>query len=233
MFSTDPKLQYFAYDVGQFDFRSIYKAHFAEAIGCPAPEEFHNHIPAERMPTDPVEGTAHTYGHDILYAIDPKFRQAGIVPAKDRGFLALYREFMRWFEKEVVGEPMVFQRLPSLRIHYPGFTSYGIMHRDSDYNHPTEEINVWVPITKAAGTASMVIESEVGRGDYSPVTLDYGKFLIFDSELMHGNEINREGYTRMSFDVRFIPRRLYADHVGQKSATFGNEFALGAYYDAF
>ncbi len=103
MYSTEPKLQYFAYDVGRFDFRSIYAAHLAEAIGCPAPEEFHKYIPADRMPTHPVEGTAHTYGHDILYAIDPQFRQAGIVPAKDRGFLTMYREFMRWFEKEIVG----------------------------------------------------------------------------------------------------------------------------------
>ena len=50
---------------------------------------------------------------------------------------------------------------------------------------------------------------------------------------MHGNVVNKEGYTRMSFDLRVIPRRIYQDAEGVFSATAGKEFTLGGYYDVF
>lgn len=226
-------LQYFKWDCSKFAFLDIYREHLIDSLGCPALERFHEFLPSDRMPTDTVEGTAHTYGHDILYAIDPAFRQAGYVKPEDRGFVELYREFMRFIETEVFGVPLVFQRLPSLRIHYPGFTSYGIMHTDREYNHPDNEINIWVPITRATGSASMIIESDIGKGDYSPVELDYGEFLIFDSGLTHGNNVNQEGYTRMSFDMRVIPRSEYLEPAGTFSATAQKEFRIGDYYDFF
>jgi hypothetical protein len=36
MFATEPKLQYFSYDTGRFDVRSMFQAHLADALGCPA-----------------------------------------------------------------------------------------------------------------------------------------------------------------------------------------------------
>lgn len=226
-------LQYFGWDTDRFPFREIYLTHLRDSLGCPAIERFHDYVPADRMPTDPVEGTAHTWGHDVLYAIDPAFRQAGIVAARDRGFVAAYRGLMRFIQDEIFRAPLIFQRLPSLRIHYPGFTSYGVLHTDREYNHPANEINIWLPITRTTGTASMIIESAVGRGDYTPVELDYGGLLIFDSALTHGNRVNEEGYTRMSFDMRVILREHYEDVAGTFSATAGKEFRLGDYYDGF
>jgi hypothetical protein len=232
-FDPAQPMQVVEWNTAAFDFRGIYTAHLKEAVGCPDIERFHEHLPADRMPTDVVEGTAHTYGHDILYAIDPAFRQAGFVTAKDRGFIATYRRFMRFIQDEVFGEPIIFQRLPSLRLHYPGFTSYGVMHTDREYNHPAEEINLWMPVTRCGRTATMVIESAIGQGDYAPVNLEYGNLLIFDSALMHGNRVNEEGYTRMSFDMRVIPQRIWRDARGTFSATAGKEFTLGQYYDRF
>lgn len=232
-FDASARLQVFRWDTRAFDFIGHYCAHLKRIVGCADPTRFHEFIPDERMPGDPVEGTAHTYGHDLLYAIDPAFRQAGHVEAQDIGFIATYRRFVRFLQDEVIGEPVVFQRLPSLRIQYPGYTSYGVMHTDRDYNHPPEEINVWVPVTEVRRTASMVIESDFRKGDYAPVELDYGQLLVFDSGLTHGNVVNEEGYTRMSFDLRVIPTRLYRDSKGRFSATAGKEFALGHYYDAF
>ncbi|PPR64024.1 MAG: hypothetical protein CFH10_00346 [Alphaproteobacteria bacterium MarineAlpha4_Bin2] len=226
-------LQTFTWNKPDFRFLDIYREHLHEAIGCSDPEKFHQFVPAERMPKDTVEGTAHTYGHDILYAIDPSFRQANYVRAKDRGFIALYRQFIWFIQEEIFNIPLVFQRLPSLRIHYPGYTSYGVMHTDQQYNHPPDEINIWVPITRAIGTATMIIESEVGKGDYSPVEMDYGNLLIFDSALTHGNRVNEEGYTRMSFDMRVIPQKKYHDPAGTYSTTAHKEFRIGDYYDVF
>ena len=226
-------LQKFEYVKEKFGFLEMYKAHLMSAVGCEALEDFHKAIPAEKMPKDVLEGTAHTYGHDILYAIDPSFRQAGIVAAEDRGFVEIYRQFMRLIQDEIFQSKIVFQRLPSLRIHYPGFTSYGVMHTDREYNHPPEEINIWVPITRATKSASMLIESEIGKADYQPVEMDYGELLIFDSGLTHGNGINHEGYTRMSFDMRVIPRSIYEEPSGTYSTTAHREFRIGDYYDEF
>ena len=233
MYQSDRPLQYFDWDPTQFPFREIYCEHLRESVGCDMPERFHEYLPSEKMPKDTLEGTAHTYGHDILYAIDPLFRQAGITSSKHRGFIDRYRDFMRFIENDIFGFALVFQRLPSLRIHYPGYTSYGVMHTDREYNHPADEINIWVPITRTTKTASMVIESAVGAGDYAPVELDYGKLLIFDSALTHGNTVNREGFTRMSFDMRVIPRDRYQDPSGTFSITAGREFRIGDYYDSF
>jgi hypothetical protein len=229
-YDPDARMQFFDWDTGAFDFIAHYRAHLARAVGCDDPTQFHRFIPAEHMPTDPIEGTAHTYGHDLLYAIDPAFRQAEHIAAKDIGFLATYQRFVRFIQDEIIGEPVVYQRLPSLRIQYPDRTSYGVMHTDREYNHPPEEINIWVPITKVRGTASMVIESDFGKGDYAPVEMPYGQMVIFDSGLMHGNVVNEEGYTRMSFDLRVIPQRIYRDSIGAFSATAGKEFTLGSYY---
>ena len=228
----DPEalIQFFNWDTGAFDFVGHYRAHLARAVGCDDPRRFHEFIPVEHMPSDTFGGTAHTYGHDLLYAIDPAFRQADYVPAQDIGFIATYQRFIRFIQDEIIGEPVVYQRLPSLRIQYPGKPSYGVMHTDREYNHPPEEINVWVPITEVRGTASMVIESDFGKHDYAPVEMPYGQMVIFDSGLMHGNVVNEEGYTRMSFDLRVIPKRIYRDSKGAFSATAGKEFTLGNYY---
>lgn len=232
-YDPDAKTQIFDWDTTTFDFFGCYQRHLQRVLGCTDPARFHEFIPADRMPNDPIEGTAHTYGHDLLYAIDPAFRQAGEVEAQAIGFIAIYRKFVKFLQDEIFCEPIVFQRLPSLRIQYPDFTSYGVMHTDHEYNHPVEEINIWVPITRTTGTASMVIESDFGRADYAPVELDLGQLLIFDSRLMHGNIVNNEGYTRMSFDLRVIPRRIYQDTEGVFSATAGKEFTLDGYYDVF
>jgi hypothetical protein len=231
----DPKalIQFFEWDKQAFDFIGHYRAHLERAVGCGDPTRFHEFVPADKIPADPIEGTAHTYGHDLLYAIDPAFRQAGFIEARDIGFLETYRRFARFIQDEIIGEPCVYQRLPSLRIQYPGRTSYGVMHTDREYNHPAEEINVWVPITEVRGTASMVIESDFGKGDYAPVEMPYGQLVVFDSGLMHGNVVNEEGYTRMSFDMRVIPKRIYKDSTGRFSATAGKEFTLGNYYAEF
>jgi len=126
----------------------------------------------------------------------------------------------------------VFQKKPTFRIHLPGNLSVGNYHRDRDYSHPIEEINVWVPVTRAIKTATIWIESEYEKHDFQPKELDVGEFLIFDSALKHGNEINAEGYTRVSFDFRVIPKNLFRDSE-RTTANRGHKLSIGNYYDQF
>ncbi len=232
-YHPDRLLQYIGFDTEAFPFRRLIEEHLRDAIGCDRLEDFHNHIPADRLPTDPMEGTAHTYGHDLLYAVDPAFRQAGIVEARERGFMEIYRRFMHHLQEDVFQEPVIFQRRPSMRIQYPECTSYGLMHRDSEFNHPADEINIWLPITEVRGSATMVIESEIDKGDYRPVELPFGEYVVFNSALMHGNIVNEEGYTRFSIDMRVIPLRIYQEASNTFSATTHTEFVVGGYYDRF
>ena len=75
---------------------------------------------------------------------------------------------------------------------FPNNKAVGEFHRDRDYNHPLDEINIWVPITSSKKTNTIWIESKFDKNDYKPMNLDYGQFLIFDSGLKHGNRINKE-----------------------------------------
>ena len=47
-------------------------------------------------------------------------------------------------QQNIVGTKLIYQRKPTLRIHLPENKSVGGFHRDRDYNHPIEEINIWL-----------------------------------------------------------------------------------------
>lgn len=182
----------------------VFRSH-ALRLGIPDGDwsRFHEIIPSEKMPHDVLEGTAHTYGHDLVYALDQNFRQAGIIEPVELGFRELYIACV----KQILGKnakKYAYQRMPSLRVHYPGYTSYGVFHTDAGYNHPLGEVNFWIPITYSRDSASMYIESEIGKGDYQPVNCDPGYGFMFDGSLKHGNVINEPGLTGVSFDFRII-----------------------------
>ena len=99
----------------------------------------------------------------------------------------------------------MFQRKPTLRIHLPNNKAVGEFHKDREYNHPIEEINIWVPITSAFNTNTLWLESAFDKEDYSPMNMNFGQGLIFDSGLSHGSVVNVENLTRLSFDFRIIP----------------------------
>ena len=194
-------------------------------------EELHNCASLNILPLDvvTVDNDQDTLLHREIYKLDPAFGNDNSV---DLGFIKTYREFVRYLQDEVFKETLVFQKLPTLRIHLPGNMSVGAFHVDSEYNHPTSEINIWVPLTKARGTSSILIESARGKGDYSPIEIDPGKYAIFDSLLMHGNKVNAEDYTRISFDFRVIPLSKF-ENTDSASVSKNKKFIIGDYYDMF
>ena len=106
-------------------------------------------------------------------------------------------------------ENLVYQNRPTLRVSFSENKAVGDWHRDREYDHPLEEINIWVPITIARESNSIWIESSFGKEDYQPININFGNFLIFDSGLKHGNILNKEEITRISFDFRVIPMSLF------------------------
>ena len=118
---------------------------------------------------------------------------------------------------------------------FPNNKAVGEFHRDRDYNHPLDEINIWVPITSSKKTNTIWIESKFDKNDYKPMNLDYGQFLIFDSGLKHGNRINKENKTRISFDFRVIPYSVWKKNKNRNknnkySIDQKIKFEIGGYY---
>ena len=224
-------LQVFNFDTSKFNFREKLEIHLKRISIISKLELIHLYIPKEKMPKDVIEGTAHTWGHDLLYAVDSQFRQNQDknIEISDVGFINLYKDFIKYLREEYFKFDIIYQSKPSLRIHYPEYTSYGIFHTDSEYNHPNSEINLWMPITQTLNTATMWIEQTKGEKDYIPINMNYGDLLIFNSELMHGNKINKENYTRISMDFRVIPKNLYKSN-NKNSVTQGSKFEIGSYY---
>ena len=74
------------------------------------------------------------------------------------------------------------------------------------------------------------MESEILKKDFKPVNLNFGQYLIFNSELMHGNKVNREEYTRFSMDFRIMFKEDYK-RFERSTTTQKIKFQVGDYYD--
>ena len=147
---------------------------------------------------------------------------------QDPLFLMTYRAFVQQVIALVIGEPFYWQKIPTLRIHLRDNLAVGEFHTDKSYNHPDGETNFWVPLTRAFKTAT--IQLEMKNGDTTYVALRPGLFLQFDAnEVPHGNKINRELISRVSFDFRILPVRFYVPSEARTINT-GVRFAPGEYY---
>jgi sporadic carbohydrate cluster 2OG-Fe(II) oxygenase len=136
-------------------------------------------------------------------------------------------------------------------------------HSDIMLGHPPQEVNVWLPLTTVYGTnamciapfeASFEILSDV-KFDFDEITerveydddfgarcaeharsleLRYGQFIMFDPRCLHATQRNRTPHTRISVDVRVLPKsqrermKMQYRGTGRKRMLF----EPGAYYDA-
>ena len=135
-----------------------------------------------------------------------------------------YRDFVREVAEPLMGEPVVFQKTPTFRIQFPNNLAVGEKHRDSDYNHLTEAVNFWVPLTDV--NKHNAIWTEAG-----PITCKYGQVVVFDgANIEHWNVHNKSNKTRVSFDLRVVPKSKFK---GSKKKTIntGLKMDVGGYYD--
>lgn len=95
-----------------------------------------------------------------------------------------------------------------LRENYFDIFRPGAFHRDKDYGLHARALNLWIPVTNVSGSNSLWIGGrERGGRDALPVSMRYGECLIFDGgRRWHGVVWNTSAFTRVSFDIRFVPR---------------------------
>ena len=178
-------------------------------------------LPQEKLVFDNESKTKfHQHFYDLL--------NSGKLPQLERS----YFEFVRDEVGSFFNEDVLYQYMPSFRVHLPGDKAIHKWHydSDSDHRHPEWEINFHIPLTRTYDTQSIWIESVPGLGDFSPMNLEYGEFCVFDgNRCMHGNKENTTEQTRVSFDFRVMPVSKFS--LNQKeSVTSNKKFIEGQYY---
>ena len=153
---------------------------------------------------------------------------------EDPLFKRIYDRFVKRFLTKAVNFQFIYQRFPTFRIHQPDNVGVFEFHKDRDYGHSPEEINIFMPITKAFGTNTVWAESEEGKADYAPMEIDYGEIVLWDGpNLKHGSKINTTNQTRVSFDFRILPLKHYNPDNESTSVSKGRAFRVGDYFESF
>jgi len=149
-------------------------------------------------------------------------------------FISIYRSFVKEYVNNMFEEKMIFQKFPTFRVHQPNNIAVFAFHKDKEYNHNSKEVNFYLPITKAFGTNTFWHESEEDKGDFRPMEAEYGELVMWDgANLSHGNKINETNQTRISFDFRVLPKKIYLNSEHKSSKSKGKSFVIGDYYDEF
>ena len=111
----------------------------------------------------------------------------------DTSFDDAYLRFLEDIVKPRFGEKIVYQKIPTFRVHLPGNVAVGEFHKDKHYRNvmwanKVREINYFLPLTKAYDTNTVWVESEEDKGDFTPLESQYGSCVAWDaSNLNHGN----------------------------------------------
>jgi len=150
-------------------------------------------------------------------------------------FTNLYQAFIR----EIIfpmfeDDELLYQKYPGIRFCRPGTKAVYMWHSDGDshHKHPLGEINIFLPLTECFGNNSIWIESLPGLGDFTPMNLKYGEFVMgYLNQCRHGNKDNDTDITRVSFDFRVMPGFAYDSKTKLISCTTKQKFVVGEYYD--
>ena len=126
---------------------------------------------------------------------------------------------------------LCFQAEPSLRVHLPHAKCGIRLHKDADYYHQPNEVNIWLPLTSGVGGSnSLYVESAPGVGDYAPFEVGFGSFRRFwGNQCAHYTVVNTSDVSRVSLDVRVVPSELFDE--AWPSPRGHVCFRRGEYYD--
>lgn len=149
----------------------------------------------------------------------------------------LYQDFIKNVIKPLYGgENIVYQKIPTFRIHFPNGKSVGMYHkdkdlRDNDWHESIKEYNYFLPFTNCYDTNTIWFESEEDKGDYQPMVCNYGQVIQWDgTNLSHGNKVNITEDTRVSIDFRVTTESNFKN--SENDTKNGKTvFTIGGYYN--
>lgn len=102
---------------------------------------------------------------------------------------------------ELLGLDLAVQKNLNLSIQMPGDVN-SILEKHVDFrtgDSPFQRV-IWIPITNAFDSNAMYMLEK--NGNYKPIKINFGEFLIFDPNTEHGNVENKTTKTRISINIR-------------------------------
>jgi sporadic carbohydrate cluster 2OG-Fe(II) oxygenase len=142
----------------------------------------------------------------------------------------------------LAGNELMMQKSINLSIQFPNDDSSLLpIHSDVWSGDSPYEINLWLPMVNCYKTKSMYIFRKEKKNtlnkkiykmknkssfhiykalekDLTWLKVDYGKFLLFDQSLPHGNVVNKEDQTRVSMNCRF--KTIFSPYGDKKIGEF-------------
>lgn len=205
------------YSVEQYNFVQQIKDWFS----CQDLSDIHNHYKSD-FELLTFETDQATVFHKKFYSMP-----------KDSEFYEIYRSFIKNEIQPLFDEEIIFQKIPTFRTQVPGNYSVAAWHKDSDYNHVVEEVNIFLPMTEASGNNTIWAESQPEKADYTPMNASPGEYYVWSGcTLNHGNKVNDTGLSRVSIDFRVLPFSKYYDNERQSTSN-KTKMVLGHYFDRF
>jgi ectoine hydroxylase-related dioxygenase (phytanoyl-CoA dioxygenase family) len=183
----------YSYDTLVFNFSDIVQKRFnidrLDQIHTVATEKL-------EIPDDPSKDQK-TIFHKMFYPI---------YEDENSEFLIIYKQFVQYLiDKHFSTENMVYQTKPTFRVQAPDNIAVARWHKDKAYNHSSNEVNIFLPLTDAFDTNTIWAETEEDKGDYIPMEAKVGEYYIWNgANLLHGNKENKTGVSRVSVDFRLI-----------------------------
>lgn len=147
------------------------------------------------------------------------------------GFYELYESFIRDVIQPLFDEEILYQAIPTFRVHMIGNLGVGEYHKDSMYSHSPDEVNIFLPVTKAFDNNTIWVQKEDDETSFYPMNCEYGEFYVWDgANLLHGNKLNDTDGARVSFDFRVLPRSKYNEENVKASITNNTKMVIGEYW---
>tara|TARA_Y100001938_G_scaffold103932_1_gene141899 strand:- start:2758 stop:3399 length:642 start_codon:yes stop_codon:yes gene_type:complete len=151
--------------------------------------------------------------------------------SKNTKFYDIYEHFVSEVIQPIIGEQILYQKIPTFRVHQPSNLAVATFHRDSDYSHSKHEINFYLPLTKAWGNNTIWTETDRDKRDFRPIEAEVGDVWMWNgANLLHGNKINDTGKSRVSVDFRVLPKSMYKE-TNAKSITNKTKMTIGEYWE--
>ena len=159
-------------------------------------------------------------------------------------FLKEYKRFIKKIIQPLYDIPILYQKIPTFRIHAHESRALGYgpddyekniikgVHRDRDFNHSEYESNFYLPFTDTNEQNTIWVESQSGKKDYSPMMPKYGEVYKWNgANLYHGNKENQSGKSRISVDFRILPLDKYDEKNIKSSLTNKMKLTIGEYWE--
>jgi hypothetical protein len=174
--------------------------------GCQSASELHHYIEIKEL---------NEYRLDVFRRIN------NVSNLKELVYKATYPTLCK-----IVGPDLAIQTNLNVSIQCPeDHSSLLAKHVDPRSGDSPFQYVLWIPLTDSYDSNAMHMQ-DPSDGCYKPLNISYGNFVIFNSNIPHGNILNKTNKTRVSVNIR-VKNWFTPDNCAAPDRQFG------IYYEDF